>query len=98
MRLLFDENTPYSLASELTGHDCTSVIWLNWRGTRNGELLSRAEAVGFDVLITLDDDMEPDQKMEGRQIAILVMKLKRQGKQAARTVAGQVQLVLSTLV
>lgn len=43
MRLLFDENTPFSLARELIGHESSSVIRLQWRGTENGELLTRAE-------------------------------------------------------
>ena len=87
MRLLFDENTPFSLARELKGHECTSVNRLNWKGTKNGALLTRAEAAGFDVLITLDDDMEPEQNMAGRRIAVLVVKLEKQGKQAARAAA-----------
>lgn len=44
MRLLFDENTPFALARELSGHVCSSVARLGWRGTENGALLSRAAA------------------------------------------------------
>ena len=97
MRILFDENAPFSLALDLVGHDCETVIQLGWRGIKNGMLLTRAEAAGFKVLITLDDDMEPEQNMTARSIAILVLKPRRQGKGAARELAGNVILALQTL-
>jgi predicted nuclease of predicted toxin-antitoxin system len=97
MRLLFDENTPFSLRRELIGHECNSVTRLHWRGTDNGALLTQAEMAGFDVLVTLDDDMKPEQNMEGRRIAILVLKPEAQGKAATKAPAGRVLLALSTL-
>ena len=97
MRILFDENTPFSLARELPGHECTSVIRLGWRGTKNGALLARAERSGFLVLVTLDDDMEPEQNMTGRRISVLVLKPERQGKAATKSLASQVLDALTTL-
>jgi predicted nuclease of predicted toxin-antitoxin system len=97
MRILFDENAPFTLARELIGHECTSVIRLQWRGTKNGALLNRAELAGFDVLITLDDDMGPEQNMAERKIAVLVLKPKAQGKQATRDLAGRVLLALGKI-
>jgi predicted nuclease of predicted toxin-antitoxin system len=97
MRLLFDENAPYSLARDLTGHECSSVIRLGWRGTGNGALLNRAEKAGFDVLVTLDDDMTPEQNMQGRKISILVLKPNEQGKAATRALAGRVLKALNDI-
>jgi hypothetical protein len=34
----------------------------------------------FDILIANDDDIEPEQSMSGRRIAILDLKLNKQGK------------------
>ncbi len=97
MRVLFDENTPFSLARELTGHECTSVHRLRWRGTKNGALLTRAERSGFDVLVTLDDDMEPEQNMTGRRISVLVLKPDKQGKAATKALASRVLHAIPTL-
>jgi len=97
MRLLFDENAPFSLARELVGHDCSHVIRLGWRGTKNGALLARAEEAGFEVLITLDEDMKFEQNMTGRKIAILVVKPLGQGKMAMKSMAGRVLSALVTL-
>lgn len=80
MRILFDEYMPISLAKLLVGHECNSVIRLGWQGTRNGNLLSRAEAAGFQVLITLDADMVGEVHLASRQISVLVLAPAGQGK------------------
>ena len=97
MRLLFDENTPFSLAKELTGHECGSVTRLGWQGTKNGALLTRAETAGFEVLITLDDNMQTEQNMTGRRIAVLVLRPAGQGKKAVSELAGDVLLALAEI-
>jgi len=94
MRVLIDENTPFSFARILVGHECRHVIRLGWRGIQNGALLARAEKEGFDVLITLDSDMKGEQNMSGRKIAVLVMRPVEQGKAALKPIA---ELVLEAL-
>ena len=98
MRLLFDEDLPYTLARHLIGFDCDTVGHLGWRGTKNGELLRRAEKAGFDVLITLDGDMAAEQNMSGRRIAVLVLKPREQGKQPLTELAGRAASTLPSLV
>ncbi len=43
---------------------------LGWSGTRNGDLLQRAEAE-FDLFITSDQNVRYQQNLAGRRIAIL---------------------------
>jgi len=90
MKLLLDENVPATFAKLLTGHDCSSVIRLGWRGTKNGALLIRAEQNGFDVLVTLDDDIEREQSMRNKQIAVLVLRPNGQGKKVLSDLAPTV--------
>ncbi len=63
MRLLFDENMPFSLAKYLLGHECSIVTKIGWTGIKNGALLTKAEQEGFDALITLDDNIPAEQNM-----------------------------------
>jgi len=70
---------------------------LGWRGTQNGALLTRAEKAGFDVLITLDDDMEGEQNMSGRRLAVVVLKPRKQGKVAAAELAESLLSALAEL-
>ena len=43
----------------------------------NGELLTGAEATGFEVLITTDKNLSYQQNLAGRKIAIVVLGLGR---------------------
>ena len=60
MRVLLDECVPRALRNDLPGHEVKTVAELGWAGVRNGELLRRA-AAAFDVLITVDRNLEYQQ-------------------------------------
>jgi predicted nuclease of predicted toxin-antitoxin system len=54
MRILLDHNTPAPLRYALPGHQVETAYEQGWAELTNGELLSAAEAAGFDLLITTD--------------------------------------------
>ena len=45
---------------------------MGWTGTKNGELLRRAEAE-FDVFVTADQQLRYQQNLSGRTLAIIVL-------------------------
>jgi ABC-type molybdate transport system substrate-binding protein len=45
---------------------------MGWTGTKNGELLRRAEAE-FDVFVTADQQLRYQQNLSGRKLAIIVL-------------------------
>jgi hypothetical protein len=47
-----------------------------WSGKKNGELLSLAEAAGFQVFITLDQGIEYEQNLTRRSIAVILIRAK----------------------
>lgn len=57
MRILLDENLDWRLRSDLPEHRVESVPLLGWAGIQNGELLKKAIAAGFEVLVTMDSNM-----------------------------------------
>ena len=73
MRVLLDESVPRKLARELVGHDIRTVSQLGWSGTKNGELLRRAGAEGYQVLITADQNLEYQQNLTKISVGILVL-------------------------
>lgn len=75
MRLLIDECAPRALKLFLVaeGHECLSVQEASWAGKRNGELLERADG-SFDVFVTLDTNLQYQQNLVGRRIAIIVIR------------------------
>jgi hypothetical protein len=44
-----------------------------WARISNGELLKTAEAAGFDVVVTADQNIVYQQTLEGRKIALVVL-------------------------
>jgi hypothetical protein len=60
------------LREHLRGHDVRTAFDLGWSQLSNGELLARAEKE-FDVLVTTDRNLQHQQNLSGRRLAILVL-------------------------
>lgn len=73
MRILFDHGTPAPLQSFLTGHTVREAKAQGWDTFKNGDLLTAAEAAGFDVLVTTDKNIRYQQNLTSRTIAIVVL-------------------------
>jgi hypothetical protein len=69
---LLDECVPRALRNDLPGHEVKTVAELGWAGVKNGELLRRA-AAAFDLLITVDRNLEYQQSFEGLSLAVIVV-------------------------
>ena len=72
MRVLLDECVPRALRKELPGHDVKTISEAGWRGVKNGALL-RLAAEEFDVLLTVDRNLEYQQNFSGLKLAVVVM-------------------------
>ena len=73
MRLLFDECVDERLRLLFKGHDCQTARFANLAGLKNGRLLDAAEAAGFDVLITVDQNIPDQQNLDGRRISLVIL-------------------------
>ena len=73
MRLLFDQGTPVPLRSHLPDHLVATAYEKGWSTLKNGDLLSSAEAEGFDALVTTDQNLRYQQNLIGRKISVIVL-------------------------
>ena len=73
MRVLLDECVPKALRRRLVGHVARTVAEMNWRGLENGDLLHAMRAGGFEVLLTVDQNLRHQQNLASAGVAILVM-------------------------
>jgi hypothetical protein len=71
--VLFDHGTPRGIVRSLIGHTVKQAKAQGWDTLRNGDLLDAAEAAGFDVLVTTDKNIQYQQNLTGRKIAIVVL-------------------------
>src|SRR3954468_22300977 len=73
MRLLLDECVDQRLRHFFFGHECQTARYAGLAGLKNGALLSAAEAAGFDVLVTVDQNIPNQQVLTRRRIAVLIL-------------------------
>ncbi len=73
MRVLFDQGTPVPLRRHLHPHAVDTVAERGWSELENGDLLDQAEADGYQVLITTDQNLKYQQNLANRVIRILVL-------------------------
>jgi hypothetical protein len=74
LRILFDKNVPAGVRRFLARHEVRTVVQLRWSPQlENGELLKAAEESAFDVLVTCDQNIEYQQNLRGRKLALVVL-------------------------
>ncbi len=73
MKLLFDQGTPVPLRNHLPHHLVETAYEKGWSNLKNGDLLTRAEAEGFAVLITTDQNLRYQQNLSSRKISVVVL-------------------------
>jgi len=73
VRILFDQGTPVPLRQFLTHHEVATAYECDWSRLKNGELLDAAEKEGFEVLVTADSNLNYQQNLKSRRIAIVVL-------------------------
>jgi hypothetical protein len=73
MLILFDNGVPAPLRYSLKSHTVVEAIERGWASLVNGELLEVAEAEGFEVLLTTDNNIRYQQNLTTRQIAFVVL-------------------------
>ena len=77
MRILIDECMPgRDVGRMLAEHECKTVQKTGFSSKKNGELLELAEEAGFDVLLTVDDNLSYQQNLISRRVALLVIRSK----------------------
>ena len=76
MRVLIDECIDERFRNSLPEHDCQTARYAGLAGLKNGELLIAAETAKFDVFLTVDQGIEYQQNLTGRNIAIIIFRTK----------------------
>ena len=72
MKVLVDECVPVKLVRLLTEHTFITAQKMGWGSFANGRLLAVAESK-FDLFLTCDRNLEYQQNLKGRKIAILML-------------------------
>ena len=76
MRILLDENLPHPLKQFFSSDEVETVQGLGWAGTKNGDLIARANTQ-FDVLLLADKNLRYQQDLRNRTIALVELPTNR---------------------
>jgi len=74
MKILFDQGTPVPLRRSLPAHSVTTAFEQGWSDLENGKLLDAAEQSGFELMVTTDSNLQYQQNLTERRIAIIVLR------------------------
>lgn len=70
--MLLDECVPRPLRKEFIGHEAKTIEQAGLKGLENGDLL-QAASVEFEVLVTVDKNIEYQQNPQNLPMAVLII-------------------------
>lgn len=73
MRILLDECVPRPVRRELPGYDVRTAADMGWAGKTNGELIALVASEGFDVFLTVDQNLRFQQNLRAAQVTVIVL-------------------------
>ena len=77
MKILLDENIHRKIQHEFgENYNVFSVRQLKWNGKKNGELMTLCVDSGFDILVTLDKNLQFQQNLKKYNLKIILLKVK----------------------
>lgn len=102
MKIILDENIHIRFASFFPNHEVSHVTRAGMAGKKNGELMKLCIVQGFDIFITMDQNLEYQQNLERYDIRIIVIKainnrletLEKFVSKVAEAIAGTEKLIV----
>ncbi len=89
MKVLLDECVTRYLKRDFTRHEVHTVEEAGFKGKKNGRLL-QATSGQYDVLVTIDQNVEYQQNLKNFAVAIIVLKARRSTYPLLRPLMPQV--------
>lgn len=96
MRVLLDECVTRYLKRDFSGHEVLTVEEAGFKGLKNGQLLQAASGQ-YDVLVTVDQNLQYQQNLKTLYIAVIVLKAKRSTYPMLKPLMPQVLETLETI-
>ena len=73
MKILLDECVTKHLKPYLTDHEVRTVREMDWSGIKNGKLLSLCVDNYFDILLTIDKNLQYQQNLDKYPVTVVVL-------------------------
>ena len=96
MKVLLDECVTHYLKRDFAGHDVFTVEEAGFKGLKNGSLLQAASGK-YDVLITVDRNLQYQQNLKNIGVAVIILKAQRSIYPMLKPLMPQVLLLLGRI-
>jgi predicted nuclease of predicted toxin-antitoxin system len=73
MKILLDECITKRLKPHLPLHEVATVTEKGWSGLKNGQLMTAASGDGFDILLTIDKNLQHQQNIGKYPLIVVVL-------------------------
>jgi len=73
MKILLDECVTKHLKAKLLPHEVSTVREMGWSGIKNGRLMTLCAENNFDILLTIDKNLQYQQNLSKYPIAIVII-------------------------
>jgi hypothetical protein len=73
MKILLDECVTRHLKPYLNTHEVATVVELGWSGIKNGRLMALCAEHHFDILLTIDKNLQYQQNLDKYPLTIVVL-------------------------
>jgi predicted nuclease of predicted toxin-antitoxin system len=73
MKILLDECVTKHLKPHLSDHEVSTVRELGWSGIQNGKLMTLCVEHQFDIILTIDKNLQYQQDLERYPLTIVIL-------------------------
>lgn len=73
MKILLDECVTKHLKSHLTDYEVYTVREMKWGGIKNGKLMTLCVENNFDILLTIDKNLQYQQNLDKYPVTVVVL-------------------------
>ncbi len=96
MKVLLDECVTHYLKRDFAAHEVLTVAEAGFKGLKNGRLLQAASGQ-YDVLVTVDQNLQYQQNLKTLAVAVVVLKAKRSTYPMLKPLMPQVLEILEKI-
>jgi hypothetical protein len=73
VKILLDHCVPKRFRQLLVGHEVRTAFEMGWSVLKNGELLRTAASGGFDVFVTVDQNLQYQQNLSTLPLSVVIL-------------------------
>lgn len=96
MKVPLDECVTHYLKRDFKAHEILTVEEAGFKGLKNGRLLEAASGQ-YDVLVTVDQNLQYQQNLQNFSVAVIVLKAKRSTYPMLKPLMPKVLEILETI-